>query len=313
MGAYCISFMVKNKRLFKIREALSHRSSTLPMTDVWSIFQDMANGESIPEDIILCEFVPVRLIAMLEDNLRGIYSAIIDNSRFRKNLPKLVDLKNLDIDVLSSFQDDDVTIGEYFSYSVSCNKFEDIDKALSVLLDIDFKNKLSEFLGEETESVIKTIQKVFVARHRLCHESSILIISKEEVETYVSGTIRFMNAIDEITQVILFPEIIETTHDMVEEARRDFEKEEKTLEALIADIEGSYDEFPVGLKFPVEFVEEWKKYREERAKIEWKDVEGGCYYPVHYYSSMTQTTKWLIKELKFEYKHLLRSHAWKAI
>lgn len=74
--------MVKNKRLFEVREALSHRSSTLPMMDVWSIFQNMANGESIPEDIILCEFVPVRLIAMLEDNLRGIYSAIIDNSSF---------------------------------------------------------------------------------------------------------------------------------------------------------------------------------------------------------------------------------------
>lgn len=301
--------MVKNKRLFEIREALSHRSSTLPMTDVWSIFQDIANGEAIPEDIILCEFVPVRLIAMLEDNLRGIYAAIIDNSRFRKNLPKLVDFKSLDIDVLSSFQDDDVTIGEYFSYSVSCNKFEDIDKALSVLLDIDFKEKLSEILGEETESVIKIVQKVFGIRHRLCHESMLLNISKEDTVAYVNATLLFLNTIDEVVQTLLYPENLDTTYDMLAEAIRDFEKENSELEALIAELKANDEEYATGL----DFVEEWKKYRDARAKLEWQEIEGGSMHSVLYYSSMTHTTKWLIKELRSEYKYWIRSHVWKAI
>jgi hypothetical protein len=273
----------------------------------------MANGEGIPDDILLCEYVPVRLVAMLEDHLRGIYAAIIDNSRFRKNLSSVADLKNIEVDVLESFQDDEVTIGEYFSYSISCNRFEDINKALSLLLGINFSDKLSETLGDATAKVLDIVQKVFSARHRLCHESSILHISKEEAENYVAETMRFMDAIDEITQVLLFPEIFETTNDMVEKARCDFAKEEEALGKLLADIKESYEEFPVEVKFPLEFVEEWKKYREVRAKLEWKDAEGGCYYPAHYYSSMTQTTKWLIKELKFEYKHLLRSHAWKAL
>lgn len=301
--------MVKNKRLFEIREALSHRSSTLPTRDVWSLFQDMANGESIPEDIILCEFVPVRLIAMLEDNLRGIYAAIIDNSRFRKNLPKLVDLKNIDVEVLSSFQDDDVTIGEYFSYSVSCNKFEDIDKALSVLLDIDFKDKLSEILGEKTESVIKTVQKVFAARHRLCHESMILDISKEDARAYVTATIQFLDAIDEVAQTLLYPENLDTTYDMLADAIRAFEKENSQLDALVADIKASDEEYTTGL----DFVDEWKKYRDARAKLEWQEMEGGSMHSVLYYNSMTHTTKWLIKELRSEYKYWIRSHVWKAV
>lgn len=301
--------MVKNKRLFEIREALSHRSSTLPMTDVRSIFQDMANGEAIPEDIILCEFVPIRLIAMLEDNLRGIYAAIIDNSRFRKNLPKLADLKNLDIDVLSSFQDDDVTIGEYFSYSVSCNKFEDIDKALSVLLDIDFKNKLSEILGKETESVIKIVQKVFAARHRLCHESMILNLSKEDTRAYVTATLQFLNAIDEVVQTLLYPKNLNTTYDMLAEAIKDFKKENSELETLIAEIKASDEEYTTGF----DFLDEWKKYRDARAKLEWQEFEGGSMYSVLYYSRMAHITKWLIKELRSEYKFWIRSHEWKAL
>ena len=301
--------MVKNKRLFEIREALSHRSSILPTRDVWSLFQDMANGEAIPEDIILCEFVPVRLIAMLEDNLRGIYAAIIDNSRFRKNLPKLVDFKNLDIEVLSSFQDDDVTIGEYFSYSVSCNKFEDIDNALSVLLNIDFKDKLSEILGEKTESVIKTVQKVFAARHRLCHESMILDISKEDARAYVTATIQFLDAIDEVAQTLLYPENLDTTYDMLADAIRAFEKENSQLDALVADIKASDEEYTTGL----DFVDEWKKYRDARAKLEWQEMEGGSMHSVLYYNSMTHTTKWLIKELRSEYKYWIRSHVWKAV
>lgn len=301
--------MVKNKRLFEIREALSHRSSILPTRDVWSLFQDMANGEAIPEDIILCEFVPVRLIAMLEDNLRGIYAAIIDNSRFRKNLPKLVDFKNLDIEVLSSFQDDDVTIGEYFSYSVSCNKFEDIDNALSVLLNIDFKDKLSEILGEKTESVIKTVQKVFAARHRLCHESMILDISKEDTRVYVTATIQFLDAIDEVAQTLLYPENLDTTYDMLADAIRAFEKENSQLDALVADIKASDEEYTTGL----DFVDEWKKYRDARAKLEWQEMEGGSMHSVLYYNSMTHTTKWLIKELRSEYKYWIRSHVWKAV
>ena len=107
--------MSKYIDISKVKEALKHKANPYPL-ELW--LQSYVNGDDLPEESILYGYIPIRLVALIEDNLRDEYALIIDDKRFRKNLSEVIS-KNipLNIDVLSSLQDDVITIGEYFSYS----------------------------------------------------------------------------------------------------------------------------------------------------------------------------------------------------
>ena len=56
----------------------------------------------------------------------------------------------------------------------------------------------------------------------------------------------------------------------------------------------------------LDYIEDWKKYREKRALLESKMCKGGSIYSIVYTYSLIDTTRTFIKELKIKYKQFLR-------
>lgn len=298
--------MSKNIDISKVKEALKHKANPYPL-ELW--LQSYVNGDDLPEESTLYGYIPIRLVALIEDNLRDEYALIIDDKRFRKNLSEVIG-KNipLNIDVLSSLQDDVITIGEYFSYSLSCNGIEDIIKNFSKLIGCNFRDELGSKLGDATCSIITTISIIFKERHVLCHESSIeLDYNKDTIKSYIQAVSHFLNAIRDIIQNKLYPNSPQTTVDMISESVEEYKAVNKELKEMIQVIKDNDSEGMIEEMGCLDFIDNWKRYRERRAEIDSKSFEDGSIQPIIYYGSKTTTTKWLIKELKSTYKYILRS------
>lgn len=298
--------MTKNIEISKVKEALRHKANPYPL-ELW--MKSFAEGDDILEESSLYGYIPIRLVALIEDSVRDEYALIIDDKRYRNNLTELIN-KNipLNVDVLSSLQDDVVSIGEYFSYSLTCNGTEDIIKNLSKLLCCSFHDEIRRELGEETNSVLNMVGRVFNERHVLCHESSVEPgYDKKTIVSYIQAVLRFIETIRNIIQDKLFPDSPQTTEEMITEAIKEFRAADRELEETIQiikdnDLDGLIEEMG-----SLSFIEKWREYRESRAKIDSNSFEGGSIQPIIYYASLTTTTKWLIKELQSTYKSVLRS------
>lgn len=298
--------MAKNIDISKVKEALRHKANPYPL-ELW--MKSFVAGDGDLEESSLYGYIPIRLVALMEDSIRDEYALIIDDKRYRKNLTEVID-KNipLNVEVLSSLQDDVITIGEYFSYSLSCNGLEDIVKNLSKLLDCKFRDELYDILGDSANSIFATISTIFKERHVLCHESSVEPdYDKNTITYYINSVIRFLDAIREIILSKLYPNSPQTTVEMISEAKAEYEAVDKELEEIIQTIK---DNDPDGMIMEMgsfDFIESWKSYREARAKTDSKSFEDSSMEPIIYYGSKVTTTNWLIKELESTYKSILRS------
>ena len=298
--------MPKNVDISKVKEALKHKANPYPL-ELW--LKDFANGEDIQQENSFYGYIPIRLVALIEDSIRDEYALIIDDKRYRKNLTEVID-KNipLNVEVLSSLQDDVISIGEYFSYSLSCNGIEDINKNFSKLLGCSFHDELNRELGEDTNNVLRIVGMIFKERHVLCHESSVEPgYDKSTIVSFIQSVLLFIEAIRCIIQSKLYPDFPQTTAEMIIEAIAEFEAVDKELEETIQiikdnDLEGLIEEMGSLL-----FIENWKEYRETRAKVDSNTFEDGSMQPIIFYNSLSTTTKWLIKELRSTYKSILRS------
>ncbi len=298
--------MVKNIDITKVKEALRHKANPYPL-EHW--MKSFVADDDILEDSSLYGYIPIRLVALIEDTIRDEYALIINDKRYRKNLTEVID-KNipLNIEVLSSFQDDEVSIGEYFSYSLSCNGIADIYNNLSKLLGCSFHDEISRELGDDQQSVLRAVDRTFMERHVLCHESSVEPkYDKNTIVSFIQSVLRFLEAIRDIIQSKLYPDTPHTTVEMIEETIAEFEAVDKKLEETIKTIKNNDPDGLIDELGCMHFIDKWKEYREARAKIDSNTFEGSSMQPIIYYDSLSITTKWLVKELQFTYKYILRS------
>ena len=298
--------MAKNIDISKVKEALRHKANPYPL-ELW--MKSYVAGDDSLDESSLYGYIPIRLVALIEDSLRDEYAHIINDKRYRKNLTEIID-KNipLNVEVLSSLQDDVITIGEYFSYSLSCNGLEDIIKNLSKLLDCKFRDELQNNLGDTANSVFATISTIFKERHVLCHESSVEPdYDKNTITSYINSVICFLDAIGEITQGKLYPNSPQTTVEMICEAEAEYEAVDKELAEMSQTIKDNDPDGMIMEMGSLDFIEDWKSYREKRAKTDSKSFEDCSMEPIIYYESKVTTTNWLIKELQSTYKSVLRS------
>ena len=286
-------------------EALRHKANPYPLEHWLRSFSD---GEALPEETSLYGYIPIRLVALIEDSIRDEYSHIIDDKRYRKNLTEVI-AKNipLNVEILSILQDDVISIGEYFSYSLSCNGIENIINNLSKLLGCNFRDELTSKLGDSTSFVFEVISKIFEERHVLCHESSIEPdYDKKTIISYIHAVFLLLNAIRDIVQDKLYPKVPQTTADMISETKAEYDAVDKELTEIIQMIKDNDTEGMIVEMGCLDFIENWKRYRDDRAENDSKSFEGGSMQPIIYLGSKVTTTKWLIKELKSTYKYALR-------
>lgn len=290
-------------RLSQIKESL-YRG--MDLYDVRDTIRDLDLYYADVNQEMLFEYVPVKIVACFQEFFRNIYKDFIDNPKYRKNIAKLDLFKDIvyDAEILAAFQDKDITLGEYISYLIPCNKFEDINKTISSLAEVNFSKLMHEQVGD-CDELLKDIQDIFSCRHIVCHEVPRKhTIKKETVEKWIGSASAFVELTDNVVMDIIYPNPPITNYDMLQSVKKDFVEAEAELNALLQTLKTlPHAEFE---NIAFDYIDEWKKYREAKAKAESATFEGGTYYGIIYTDSLTQTTKEMIKNLKVQYRQTLK-------
>lgn len=250
------------------------------------------------------EYVPVKIVACFEQFFRDEYREILYNPKTKKRLKDIKTFKDVkfDFDVIGALEDNTITLVEYLSLLISCSSLEDINNALSKMLDIDF---LAEMKKRDGTKILKSINELFRLRHIYCHE----VPFREEISTckafdFISDSKLFLEYSDDIIRTALYSGM-PSGKEEIEIAESEYKKADAELHALVAQIMVIQENDPVH-NCNLTFFEKWKEYREVRAQSESSIFHGKDYFPLYYYKSMERTTKTLIKELQEDYKYELK-------
>lgn len=305
------------KKIDDIKESLERSRGTtyelFSLTNLANLYKDVQNSA-------LLEYVPIKIVSLFEEHFRQLYAEIIDVPKYRCNLKKVKFLKDLrmDFDVIDTFQSNEVTLGDYLSYYFSCNSVYQVMEQFGQLLNIDVKGKLMkkivdiELKSSESENdarkaasfYIESIDLIFKARHILCHEGAFMNkLENSMVMQMIDDAILFAQFMDNIVSDILYPGFDYTQASMNNDAYGKFEKAENNLIQLIEYIKDNKKD----LEPDFSYLESWKEFRKCKAESDAKTCEGGSMYPCIYYSSLEETTKQLIAQVKssfrlYEYK-----------
>lgn len=300
------------KKIDDIKESLKRSRGTtyelFSLTNLANLYKDVQNSA-------LLEYVPIKIVSLFEEHFRQLYAEIIDVPKYRCNLKKVMFLKDLrmDFDVIDAFQSNEVTLGDYLSYYFSCNSVYQVMEQFGQLLNIDVKGKLMkkivdiELKSSESENdarkaaslYIESIDLIFKARHILCHEGAFMNkLENSMVMQMIDDAILFAQFMDNIVSDILYPGFDYTQASMNNDAYGKFEKAENNLNQLIGYIKDNKKD----LEPDFSYLDSWKEFRKCKAESDAKTCEGGSMYPCIYYSSLEETTKQLIAQVKSSFR-----------
>lgn len=271
--------------------------------EVFKEIRDLQDMCQNLENTKLLEYIPVKIVACFEQFFRDEYLEILYNPDTKKRLKDIDLFKNVkyDLDLIDAFRDNTITIGEYLSYLVPCSKLEDINNALSKLLNIDF---LHEFKVKYGDDVLRSVIEVFRLRHIYCHEAPLSDeITQENALLLAVDSYHFLEYSDDVIRTALYSD----SSNLIDElsiARCNYAKANSELEELIEKIKSKTKDHPLSYS-DFSYLNMWKEYREERAKCD-SSVDKDNYLPLYYHRSLERTTRTLIKELKEDYKYELR-------
>lgn len=298
---------MKNQlQLSQIQEALARDKN------YYEVFMDISELEDIYKDISstqLLEYVPVKIVACFEEFFRGMYKEIIDNPKSRNRLKEVDALKNakFDYEIISAFQENEITIGDYLSYLIPCSKLEDINNALSKLLSIDFLAKVEE-VDKRRTTLLKSINDIFRLRHIFCHELPLNVeLSHVQVQKLIADSCQFLDFSDSVIKRSLYGDV-SIPYEEIKKSQVKFEAADKELNELVALIKSKEDKNNLFYN-NLSYIEEWRIYRDARAKSESSIHHSGQYFEIYYNLSSERTTRNLIKELKREFKDELRKNS----
>lgn len=300
------------KKFDDIKESLKRSRGTtyelISLTNLANIYKDV-------QDSVLLEYVPVKIVSLFEEHFRQLYAEIIDMPKYRCNLKKVKFLKDLrmDSDVIDAFQNNEVTLGDYLSYYFSCNSVYQVMDQFGQLLNMDVKGKLMEKIvdielkSSESENdarkaasfYIESVDLIFKARHIMCHEGAFMNkLENPMVMQMIDDALLFAQFIDNIVSDILYPGFDYTQASMNNDAYGKFEKADNNLNQLIEYIKDNKKD----LEPDFSYLESWKEFRKCKAESDAKTCEGGSMYPCIYYSSLEETTKQLLVQLKSSFR-----------
>lgn len=289
-------------QLSEVTEALNRGKSYL---EVEVDLYDLAELCQKTEGSKLLEYVPVKIVACFEQFFRDEYKEILYNPKTKKRLKDVETFKNakFDFDILGAFEDNTISLSDYLSYLIPCSRLEDINNALSQLLQIKFLEEISK--KKKGKQILQTVNEVFRLRHVYCHEVPLKdAITKEMASRFISDACYFLEYSDDTIRNALYSDNRSLMEEL-EIAKKDFEKTDKELEELLEQIRSNQNKESLFYN-DLSFIDNWKEYREVRAKSESSVNHGESYLPQYYYRSMERATRTLIKELREDFKYELR-------
>lgn len=263
------------KHQLRLSQINDHLSRNMNYYEVRDMIRDLQLYYVNVNQELLYEYVPVKLVACLQEYFRNIYKDFIDDPKYRKNVAKLEIFKDVtyDADVLAAFQEENITLGEYISYLIPCSKFEDLNKSISTLAEVNFSKLLHEQANDCGE-MLNYIQEIFSYRHIVCHEVPHLhTINKEMMEKWIDAASAFVVLTDIVVMDIKNPNPPGTTCEMLSYVQKTFDDAEKEFNSLIQTLQTSSHSDFESLSF--DYLEKWKEFRKAKAESESKAFEGG--------------------------------------
>lgn len=277
----------------------------------------------------LLKYVPISTVACFEAFFRSVYKELIDFGKpFCDNVTNFNQAKNIkfDFEIVNAIQNKTVTVGEFVSHILPCNNFEDINSNLSILAGIDFIERVKSFRKdgiynndetkqfiENAEQIIVDIKRTFQLRHIFCHEfATNLRIDKDEIFRCFKSAKLFLNHTNDFIWDLLYPDSPNNQTEMNLQAADTFEKLESELTELILKIKEATKEsiyYEIDSSGFDKTIDEWKKYREVKARFDSSSFEGGTMYSLFYSNSLSTTTEEKIRSLEKEFEIELRKYA----
>ena len=300
--------MKKQLRLSELKASLSRNGfGHFPSFEIDRLKDEI----EVSKNMLLLEYVPVKIVACLEEGFRQQYKSIIDSPFYRKNLKNVRSLKDtkFDFDIISAFEDNEVSLGDYISYLLPCNGIQDIITNLNELLGVNYIDQLQEFLNQEVEfadiedqnEMFKWLDNLYSVRHIICHEAyKPTDLDKIKALKMIDSASAFLTASERyIAKELYSPDYLSTPElQMLTSAL--FEQYDYELNEIISELKnwGAKEDPPVSF----EYIDSWRDYREEKARSDAASFEGGTGYSYVYLNSLAETTKLKIKELKSSYR-----------
>ena len=300
--------MKKQLRLSELMTSLSRNGlGHFPSFEIEKLREEIKNSKSM----LFLEYVPVKIVACLEEGFRQQYQSIIDSPFYRKNLKEVKSLKDtkFDFDVISAFEENVITLGDYISYLLPCNSIQDIINNLNELLGINYISELQEFLTQEIELIniedenelFMWLNNLFKVRHIICHEAfKPTDLDKDKAIRMADSACAFLYASERFIAKELYSSDYLSTPELQMLASAMFEKSDYELNEIIAKLTEWGKESDPPILF--DYIDSWREYREEKARSDASSFEGGTGYSYVYLNSLAETTKLKIKELKSEYR-----------
>jgi len=138
-----------------INEILSKRGRIPPNSQGIDLFNDRANRiekaaawfeKNAEKDSIcnteLIRYFPIALVSSIEGYFRFSIARLIDKGTpFIERVPELRGV-NVNLDAVVAIQSRKISFGEYISHFVSLSNLDEINHAMSTLLNIDFLDRL---------------------------------------------------------------------------------------------------------------------------------------------------------------------------
>ena len=213
----------------KSREASGYSNSRFKLMDLESAFSNLSKETFDP---VYLSLILVGITSCVELAVRhGIRDLIDYGSPYIDRINDLRLEKQFDIEIIKSFRDQKITIGEFIAYTLPISSFDQIEMNFSILIDKKLGNLMSE-IKEHTESLdglvgigsneevkelssiitepnlVKTsIGRLFYHRHIIAHEASFNQISVSELQDFFKNVSLFINFLEELIQQTLYPNI----------------------------------------------------------------------------------------------------------
>jgi len=256
------------------------------------------------------DFIPIRLVAILEVFLKGIISELVDSDEkyFERgqSLPKNA---KIDLALFAHVNRREFTVGDFISHNASLGNLDSILGALDKLLEgFSAKLKIShprwtENINEwplppiikDYDSTMATLARLYEVRHILAHELPLTpILEPDDLPHFIAAAKTFVEATDWVVVEALHGDVPRTQSAMNLKASNDMGQEEARLTQTITDI-AALD--GIDQQALHELYKHWTTWANAQATLVASQAEGGSMYPMMWASEKTELTREWIDQL----------------
>ncbi len=288
-----------------------------------SILSGLSNMESDTQKEIL-KFIPVRLAAMLESQLRSSLKKLIDEVEncFENAAELLPEGKSkIEFSYFKEMKKRTFSFGEFVSHQISCNGINSFESHISNVLfkkKEGFLSEIKKYIPESiypnvvldsqhycdhSDEIIKSVSRVYDLRHIVCHEmSEDLLVDEREIISLTRNIFYFAKQVNQYLANIIYPNAPETEQEMFDVASKDYKKQNEELNMLIERIKDrptTISGLEANLELFLESQLHWEKFRETFAKSLLHEMEGGRDHRILYLEEMAEITSDRVEDLKY--------------